>query len=341
MRARLGGARRFIRQVRRRLRFSVSPPPIILCYHRIFEPDTDPHLLSVSRDHFRQQLEVVKRLALPLSLDQLSLALDRGALPRRGVVITFDDGYFDNFENALSILREAEIPATIYIATGYVGSNREFWWDDLARLILLRGQLPGALHLTIDGRDYSWNLEADSEANPEWNVLATGEPTGRQKIFSELHAKLRPLAAAHQQKVLDQLRHLTGVPEEARPLYRCMTETELETLAREPLITLGAHTISHCDLAARTKPEQQTEISGSKKQLEKIIGRPVKDFSYPYGLCNDDSVAICAENNFRSAVTCIDQPVERNCSRHLLPRFLVRDWDGADFERRLQHFFRG
>jgi peptidoglycan/xylan/chitin deacetylase (PgdA/CDA1 family) len=72
--------------------------------------------------------------------------------------------------------------------------------------------------------------------------------------------------------VLDQLRQLTGASQEARPFYRCLTGPELETLAREPLITLGAHTISHCDLNARTKAEQQAEISGSKEQLEKIIG---------------------------------------------------------------------
>lgn len=341
VRRRGGSARRFFRQVRRRVRFAISPPPIILCYHRIFKPETDPHLLSVSPDHFREHLEVVRRIAQPLSLDGLSLDLERGDFSRRGVVITFDDGYLDNLENALPILRAAEIPATIYIATGYVGSNREFWWDDLERLILGRGKLPKIVRLTIDGRRCEWDLGADSEVDPEWNVLATGARSARQRIFCELHATLRPFAAPRQQEVLEQLRHLTGAPSEARPFYRCLTGPELKAMAREPLITFGAHTISHCDLAGRTRAEQQAEIAGSKEELEKIIGRPVEHFSYPYGSCNDDSAALCAENNFRSAVTCVDQPVERNAPRHLLPRFLVRNWDGADFERRLQRFFGG
>jgi peptidoglycan/xylan/chitin deacetylase (PgdA/CDA1 family) len=341
VRRRAGSARRSFRQFRRRLRFAISPPPIILCYHRIFEPETDPHLLSVSPDHFREQLEVVRRIAQPLCLNELSRALERGELSRRGIVITFDDGYLDNLENALPILRAAEIPATIYIATGYVGSNREFWWDDLERLVLGRGKLPKIVHLTIDGRSCEWDLGTDSEVDPDWNVLASGARSARQRIFCELHATLRPLAAERQEEVLDQLRHLTDAPREARPFYRCLTGPELETLAREPLLTLGAHTISHCDLAGRTKAEQQAEIAASKEQLEKIIGRPVEHFSYPYGSCNDDSVTVCAENNFRSAVTCIDQPVERNTPRHRLPRFLVRNWAGADFERRLQRFFRG
>ncbi len=198
VRRRAGSARRSFRQVRRRLRFAISPPPIILCYHRIFEPETDPHLLSVSPDHFREQLEVVRRIAQPLSLDELSRALERGDLSRRGVVITFDDGYLDNLENALPILRAAEIPATIYIATGYVGSNREFWWDDLERLTLGPEKLPTIVRLTIDGRSCEWDLGTDFEVDPEWNVLATGARSARQHIFCELHATLRPLAAERQ-----------------------------------------------------------------------------------------------------------------------------------------------
>ena len=341
MRARAGSARRFFCHARRRLRFAISPPPIILCYHRIFEPETDPHLLSVSPDHFRQQLEVLKRIAHPLSLDELSLSLERGALPRRGVVITFDDGYLDNLENALPILRAAQIPATIYIATGNVGLECEFWWDDLERLILTGDKLPATVQLTIEGRSCEWKVGTDFDVDTDWNVLAPGARSARQQTFCALHAALRPAPAAQQREVLDQLRQLTGASREARPFYRCLTAAELESLSREPLITLGAHTISHCDLNVRTKAEQQAEIAGSKEQLEKFIGRPVEHFSYPYGSCNDDSVAVCAENDFRSAVTCIDQPVEPNTPQHLLPRFLVRNWDGADFERRLRRFFGG
>jgi len=341
VRRRAGSARRFVNHVRRRLRFAISPPPVILCYHRVFETETDPYLLSVSPDHFRQQLEVVKRIAHPLSLAELSQYLERGDLPQRGVVITFDDGYVDNLESALPILRAAEVPATIYIATGNVESNREFWWDDLERLILSRDKLPKTVQLTINERSREWDMGTDFEIDPHWNVLATAALSARHQTFCELHAELRPLAAVRQQEVLDQLRVLTGASQEARLSYRSLTVPELETLAHEPLITLGAHTVSHCDLNTRTKAEQQDEIAGSKLQLEKIIGRPVEHFSYPYGSCNDDSVVVCAENDFRSAVTCIDQPVERNTPHHLLPRFLVRNWDEAEFERQLKAFFRG
>jgi peptidoglycan/xylan/chitin deacetylase (PgdA/CDA1 family) len=336
-----GITRRFVREIRRKTKFAVAPPPIILCYHRIFQPETDPHLLSVSAEHFRQQLEVVKRVAQPLSLDQLSDTMERENFPRRGVVITFDDGYLDNLESALPILREAGLPATIYVATGYVGTDREFWWDDLERLTLGAAKLSKILRLHINGRIREWDVESAFDSGREWNVLASGHRNSRQRLFCDLHAALRPLAQPLQDDVLQQLRRLSRTPSAARPSYRCMSMSELETLAAEPLITLGAHSISHCDLDFRTRAEQQAEIAGSKHQLEKSIGRLVEHFSYPYGSFNDESLAICAQNNFRSAVTCIEEPVRRKSHRHRLPRFLVRNWNGADFERQLKRFFRG
>ncbi|MGI8437854.1 MAG: polysaccharide deacetylase family protein [Chthoniobacterales bacterium] len=332
-------ARHFTRTVRRKTAFAVSPPPLILCYHRVFEPETDPHLLCVSRAHFREHLEVIKRLAQPASLDQLVEAITRKNFPRRGVVITFDDGYVDNFEHALPLLRDANLPATIYIATGYVGTEREFWWDDLARLVLGPVTLPEALRIEIDGGTRTWQLRPSSVPDPAWHVLAPGARTPRQNLFCELDAALRPLAEPTKQSVLAQLRKLTGIPAKARPRYRCMSAPELKTLAAEPLITLGAHTVSHCQLTARTPDEQGREIDGSKRQLEEFTGAGVAHFSYPYGSFNEETVALA--RGFHSAVSLIAEPVDRSAPLHRLPRFLVRDWDGPQFERQLTAWFRG
>ena len=334
--------RRVAKKIGRKIKSLVTPPPLVLCYHRIFQPETDPHLLSVSAPRFRQQLEVVRRIAQPLRLDQLRDALDGKMLPRRGVVITFDDGYLDNLESALPILRAANIPATIYIATGYVGREREFWWDELERLTLTSGKLPQILRLQVDGRAFAWNLAGDDSSHPRWNVLQEpDERTPRQRLFCELHAALKPLPPSRQEEVLKQLRSITSTPVAARPFYRCLNAAELKTLAAEPLITLGAHTISHRDLAACPPTEQEIEIAGSKRQLEEFIDQPVAHFSYPYGSSDAKSAAFCAASDFRSAVTCVAEPVKRTSHPHRLPRFLVRDWDGATFERQLRDFFRG
>ena len=324
-----GSALRFARRIRRRLRSAVAPEPVILCYHRVFSPERDPHLLSVSPERFRAQMEIVRQRARPVALD------DPSHLSTRAVVITFDDGYLDNLQNALPILQALEIPATIYIATGNVGTNREFWWDDLERLTLGAPNLPTIVRLEINGRDFKWNLEGNEADDRSWNVLSPNERTPRQRLFCELHALLRPLPAPQQEAVLAQLRGLTGAAPEARPLYRCLAESELKMLAAEPLITLGAHTVSHPDLALRSREEQHAEIAGSKAQLEELSARPVEHFSYPYGSQNDYSMEVCAELKLRTAVTCVAQAVESGTSPFRLPRLLVRDWDGPEFARQL------
>jgi len=314
----------------------LRPPAVILCYHRVFQPERDPHLLSVSPEQFRQQLEVICERAEPQSLDQLL-----AAPARRGVVVTFDDGYLDNLEQALPLLQQAAVPATIYIATGAIGANREFWWDDLERLILGPTHLPRPLRLHIGGQEREWNLAADSPSDPHWSVLhPPNERNPRENVFCELHAALRPLPAAGQEAALEQLRAATGEPIAARAGYRAMTAAELKKLAAEPLITLGAHTVSHPDLTGCEPAAQEREMTESKKTLEEIIERPVAHFSYPYGEHNDQ-VADRAAGRFRSAVTCLAQPVRRRFNAHRLPRFLVRNWNGAEFARRLEEFFRG
>jgi glycosyltransferase involved in cell wall biosynthesis/peptidoglycan/xylan/chitin deacetylase (PgdA/CDA1 family) len=329
LRRQAGRARRLAARIQRRTRAAFFPPPVILCYHRVYEPERDPHQLSVSRDHFREQLAVINRIGLAVSLDQLADALPSQNFPRRSVVLTFDDGYLDNLENALPLLREAGVPATFYIVTGHIGRTGEYWWDDLERLVLGDTALPDVLRLQINGRAREWSLRTPDE------------PAARQRLFFDLHRELRPLAASQQAEVVAQLRSITGVTGEARPLYRCLTAEELSSLAREPLITLGAHTVTHCDLDYWTKAEQAAEIVGSRQTLEGIIGRPVEHFSYPFGSFNDDCLVVCAENKFRSAVSVLEGPIRAGSHCYALPRCVVRDWNGPAFERELKRLFRG
>jgi peptidoglycan/xylan/chitin deacetylase (PgdA/CDA1 family) len=95
-------------------------------------------------------MEYIRRFCVPLRLRDLVDALEkRNPLPRRGVVVTFDDGYIDNHACAYQILKTFEIPATIFVTTGSIGSKREFWWDDLERILVLPEQLPTSLTLGL------------------------------------------------------------------------------------------------------------------------------------------------------------------------------------------------
>ena len=103
--------------------------------------------------------------------------LREGKSQYRPLVVTFDDGYADNLYNAKPLLERYEIPATIFLTSGCIGQNREFWWDELDRMLLQPKTLPRALHLNIDGTTHDWDLgKRLTMARMSHSTIATGDP---------------------------------------------------------------------------------------------------------------------------------------------------------------------
>src|SRR5262249_7442049 len=143
------------------LRNQVDPRALILVYHRVADLPSDPFQLAVSPKHLAEHMAILHRHYRPMALRQLvsflrgdrSPARPRGLtklaatlsgphFPCRTVVVTFDDGYQDNLVNAKPLMERWEVPGTVFVATGYVGKGREFWWDELERLVLGPGAFP-------------------------------------------------------------------------------------------------------------------------------------------------------------------------------------------------------
>lgn len=101
---------------------------VILLYHRVANVEDDPHLLCVSPENFRSQLRAVLNRLPPLSLEEMVSELERGRTPY-GFAVTFDDGYVDNFTEAVPILEELELPATIFFVGDAIGAEEPFYWD--------------------------------------------------------------------------------------------------------------------------------------------------------------------------------------------------------------------
>jgi len=117
--------KKFINRVRN---FFVSTGYIIL-YHRIADAKNDPHRLCVSPENFREQIKFLKENFRIVPLVQLVQEVRSKKLKNKTMAITFDDGYADNLHNALPILQEYDIPATIFLTAGYIGQNKPFYWD--------------------------------------------------------------------------------------------------------------------------------------------------------------------------------------------------------------------
>ena len=125
---------RALRSIRVRI-FPPSPRPLILMYHRIADEPFDPWGNAVSPAHFKEHLEILRRTRQPLSLTEFVRGLEAGTLPNDAVALTFDDGYVDNLVGGKPHLAAAGVPATVFLATGYLGRLGEFWWDELARVV--------------------------------------------------------------------------------------------------------------------------------------------------------------------------------------------------------------
>ncbi len=325
------------------LRFSASAA-IVLLYHRVAEPACDPQLLCVSPGHFAEHLAVLRERLRPIGLSDLS----SGDVPPGSVAVTFDDGYADNLEHAKPCLQQADISATVFVTTGYVDTDREFWWDELERIFLQPGRLPDTLQVHSAGQTREWSLAeatdydaASYERWRTWDVTQTEAPSPRQYAYRGLCWWLKSMTHADRCGVMRQVRAWAGTNESGRASHRVMTREEIVVLADGGLIDIGAHTVTHTPLALMPREMQIKEITRSKSTLETILDRPVTALAYPFGTQADystESIGAVKQAGFPLACANHEGTVGPETSRFELPRFIVRDWDGDAFARQLHRW---
>lgn len=321
----------------------------ILLYHRVAELDVDPWGLAVAPAHIAEHLEVVARCAAVLTLPELVSRLTNHTLPRRAIVITFDDGYADNLVEAKPALERAGMPATIFITTGAIDAVREFWWDQLEAILLTEGPLPESLHLDVDGQARRWSLDGaasytaeHSRAHRHWRAWEP-PPTPRHALFVELWRLLQMLHDEPRRALLDRLAAWAGRGRAMRASRTTLSRGELVELTRGGLIAAGAHTMTHSRLSALSEPEQRAELVGSRERLQEILGVPVTTMSYPFGGPEDytpATVAIAREAGFACACATTAGTARSPATLFELPRFFVPDVDGQRFEEMLDRWLR-
>ncbi len=317
---------------------------LILMYHRVAKQGIDPWALAVTPEHFAQHLDILKKHTQPISLRELALAHQQGKIPQRAVVITFDDGYADNLYNAKPILDKYQIPATVFIATGYTEKKREFWWDELDNIFFQPKKLPEKLSLKVNGKLHGWELgEAVNYTEveqPNYETRAWNAQTGtRMYLYHSVWNQLLNLEEIEREEALNKIIEWANYQPIPRFTHRPMTPEELLILESSGWIEIGAHTINHPALPAHSVTTQKAEIEKSKAYLEKILGHPVTTFTYPFGAYNNQTRSIVKKAGFICACSTVEETVWKWCDRFLLPRFTVLDWDGAEFEKQLLQWF--
>ncbi len=334
-------SRRFVRGMLKRF----TSTGVILLYHRVADEGIDPWGLCVRPDHFAEQMEVLHKCYHPISLDEMVKHLRNKSLPSRSVVVTFDDGYVDNLTAAKPILEKFEVPATVFIITGYCDARRAYWWDELETILLRSVALPASLTLVLDGRVREWHLEgaahyAKGDAERDLHRRVWDAPAGsRLAFFYEVWKDLQPLPAHAQQQALQQIRRWAGLHEALPHHRRPMTVEEIMELEAGGLVQVGAHTMNHPLLPAHSMDVQRSEIRESKRYLEDILAHPIAHFSYPFGAYHNDLVPVVRAEGFASACATIEEAAWRYSDTFELPRFEVQDWDGGLFQKKIDEWF--
>jgi peptidoglycan/xylan/chitin deacetylase (PgdA/CDA1 family) len=314
-------------------------PSLVLMYHRIAQPAADPWELSVSRDNFEQQLLVLKQTGLVAPMSQLTQQPGSKMAAKPCIVLTFDDGYADNFITARPLLEAYGLPATFFISTGHIGLEKAYWWDELANMLLLHPALPQKLAIQIREVSFHYDLQQESILTADasrrhqlWKAYLA-PPTHRSRLYLQLWQLLSPLSYQEQQDVLEKLRNWAGKPAPCRTGYSCMSKTQLLELARGDLFTLGAHTVSHPALSYHPEEMQRFEIAQSRQFLEVLTGLPIDSFAYPSGNFNHTTVDLLRQMGFSLAFNTEEVPVKQQGDPLQISRFQVNNWPGKKFKQ--------
>jgi len=320
--------RRRIVRMRRRARRGATPHGLVLMYHRVGTAGVDPWDLCVSPERFAGQLARLTDRADIVGLDAIRDSLRAGRRARPIVAITFDDGYVDNLETAKPILRGHGAPATVFLTTGYIDRANSFWWDTLAAAALAGHPLPAQVRLETDGAGFSWT-DRDLERTDAAGSAA------RRRLHYQIWTWLSKLSSAAREEAIRQLEawipEATRVEAGARP----MRAAEVRNLVSDGLLTIGAHTVSHCMLSHLSTADKIAEIEQSRDECRQLTGSEPTCFAYPHGDLDRESIALVRSAGFRLACTSRAELVWSDTDPFTIPRMMVGDWTGDQLIDRL------
>jgi peptidoglycan/xylan/chitin deacetylase (PgdA/CDA1 family) len=263
-----------ISSVLRFQRLRQSPRLTILTYHRAQPSGSlaslDPNVVAATKEGLESQIAFCKRHFDIIGIDDLLAYLDGKPLPRAPVLITFDDGYLDNYEIAYPILKRYGTKAVFFVATWYLEARRLFWWDRVHYLV--KTCTKDTVHLS-----YPYTMRVPLPPRPEdrgpaINALLT--------IIKEHHALDLPRFLSDLAMATEVV--LDGGTESQLVREHLMTWDHVRELRRGGM-DVQSHTHTHRVLQTLPLPDLARDLSTSKRILERVLGEPVRAVAYPVG----------------------------------------------------------
>ena len=275
--------------------------------HRDAEFQPNRHL-EVVPEFLRAMLSHLRASDIDIvTMDEVHQRLVERKFSRRFACFTLDDGYRDNRDFALPVMREFDAPLTVHVASDFAEGTGRLWWIAL-EMVIARASV-----IEVEIGDVATRLDAST-------------PAAKQAAFERLHDWLRTLPG--EQDVRREIAALCsrhGVDETAVCRDLCMSWGELKAFADDPLVTIGAHSITHCNLAKQTEEIAHQEMAISRARIENVLQRPVLHLAYPYGdkhAAGSREFALARAAGFKTAVTTRPGMIFPESADHLtaLPR---------------------
>lgn len=241
-----------------------------LIFHRVRAQAEAAAPQALDAAGFDRLLEWVTEVFTVLPVDEAVERLARGSLPPRALAITFDDGYADNAEVALPILRRRGLHAAFFIASDYLDGG--VMWNDKITLAM-RGAPEGCF--TFGGDELGILGLADVEL---------GDDRSRRQAAAAFTSKVKYLAPQARAAAVDALVDRAGV---SLPRTLMMSSAQVRELRAAGMV-VGGHTCSHPILTALADSEAEAEIAGNKRRLEELLGERLSLFAYPNGVPGRD-----------------------------------------------------
>ena len=250
--------------------------------------------VSASPLEFARQMDYVRRHYSVITCEHL-LSWLRGEkdLPRHPLVITFDDGYSDNLAFAYPILKERNLPAIIFLTTGFIGGDLPFYWDYVAYLFSHTQQISARLPITGEA---AWTTAAE-----------------REKVMISWVDCVKKLPEAERRQAVSEIAAVLDVRVPERVFSNLYLTWEQIRMMDQNNIEFGAHTVNHPILTRISRDGVQEEVNKSKQQIENEIQRPISTFAYPNGQRSDFSdevISIVREAGIEIAFTLLPGPTQ-------------------------------
>jgi peptidoglycan/xylan/chitin deacetylase (PgdA/CDA1 family) len=243
--------------------------------------EVTPHFLRAMLAHLKSRdIDII-------TMDEVHDRLRSRNFARRFACFTFDDGYRDNRDHALPVMREFAAPFTMYVASDFAEGTGRLWW------IALEMAIAKASSIEVNMGAAAARFDASTAS-------------AKQSAFDRLHDWLRSLPEHDMQREVSALCARHGVDQAAICRDLCMPWDELKSFAADPLVAIGGHSITHCNLAHQSEEVAREELTLSRARIEDKLQRRVQHLAYPYGdrcAAGVREFALAATAGYKTAVT--------------------------------------